>query len=427
MTLCFDKIAFLPHAAYDYSSIAEYTHKRAEFTMSEAWDIAAQVITNLLLFFLVMGMASTVRIADMKTQLRNFKAIGLGLFCQFVLLPFIGFAVIMIFNLPPPIGITLIIVVSSPGGSYSNWWCSIFNADLALSVSMTTFSTILSVGFLPLNLLMYSKAVYGDDKTADGESIMNSLNFGVIFISISVVIGAIGAGMLASAKFDNPRFHKFSYLAANVSGIALILFSTVLSFVGGGNSDTNSDAVNSGNDETAATYVAIALPCLVGLSCASVLATLVKLPKPERLTTAVECCYQNTGIATSAALSLFEGDDLKQAMRVPFVYGLTEAFSIAFYLMVFWKLGWSKAPRDEQFCKVITKSYEIQKDGAEGEDGGDDVDSDDHTNGGDEEGQRSSTSSKQNINEITMESDDALVESDRGALVEIVKVGEETE
>ena len=31
-------------------------------------------------------------------------------------------------------GITLLIVASSPGGSYSNLWCSLFNADLALSV-----------------------------------------------------------------------------------------------------------------------------------------------------------------------------------------------------------------------------------------------------------------------------------------------------
>lgn len=40
-------------------------------------------------------------------------------FCQFGLLPLFGYAVVMMFSLPPSVGITLLIVVSSPGGSYS--------------------------------------------------------------------------------------------------------------------------------------------------------------------------------------------------------------------------------------------------------------------------------------------------------------------
>ena len=67
--------------------------------------------------------ASTVDIRNMRQQLRNFKAVSIGVFCQFILLPFLGYAVVEMFQLPPSVGITLIIVVSSPGGSYSNWWC----------------------------------------------------------------------------------------------------------------------------------------------------------------------------------------------------------------------------------------------------------------------------------------------------------------
>lgn len=105
--------------------------------------------------------------------------------------------------------------------------------------------------------------------------------------------------------------------------------------------------------------VAIIIPCLLGLGVATVLPTLLGLPKPERLTTAVECCYQNTGIATSAALSLFSGDELALAMRVPTIYGFTEAIAIGVYLLVMWKLGWTKAPKDEKICTVIVKSYEL--------------------------------------------------------------------
>mmetsp|Transcript_7716 Transcript_7716/g.12722 ORF Transcript_7716/g.12722 Transcript_7716/m.12722 type:complete len:383 (+) Transcript_7716:204-1352(+) len=322
-------------------------------------SIGAQVAINVFLFLLVMGMASTVDIRIMRQQLRNFKAISIGLFCQFFLLPFFGYIITIAFNLPVPVGVTLIIVVSSPGGSYSNWWCSIFNADLGLSVSMTTASTLLSIGFLPMNLFIYTYAAYHSLESETGKSVMQSINFGVIFISIAVVITAIATGIFCSYKFDTPRWHKISYIGGNVSGIALIIFSTVLSFLGG----TDGSEPKPQETMTAirpADYIAIALPCVLGLVVATVLPTLLKLSKPERLTTAVECCYQNTGIATSAALALFSGNDLQLAMRVPTIYGFVEAISIGVYLLIFWKLGWSKAPKDEKICTVIVKTYEVQ-------------------------------------------------------------------
>lgn len=318
-------------------------------------DIGSQVVINLFLFLLVMGMASTVDIRIMRQQLRNCKAISIGLFCQFFLMPLFGYLVTIAFKLPVPVGVTLIIVVSSPGGSYSNWWCSILNADLGLSVSMTTASTFLSVGFLPLNLFIYTYAAYNSQESAQGGSLIKSINFGAIFISIAVVIGAIATGVFCSYKFDTPRWHKIAYLGGNLSGIALIIFSTVLSFVAADGSNPQETITNINPSD----YVAIAIPCLLALGVATILPTLLRLPKPERLTTAVECAYQNTGIATSAALSLFSGDDLQLAMRVPTMYGFVEAISIGLYLLIFWKLGWSKAPKDEKICTVIIKSYEV--------------------------------------------------------------------
>lgn len=285
----------------------------------------------------------------MKTQLRNIKAVSIGLFCQFFLLPFLGYIMVMIFSLPPTVGVTLIIVVSSPGGSYSNWWCSLLNADLALSVSMTTASTILSLGFLPLNLFVYSYAAYGQAETSSGESVFQSIDFSVVFISLGVVIGAIGTGVFCSWKFDTPRWHRIAYLGGNASGICLIIFSTVIAFVGGtGGDKPKPDEV--ADTKESVQYIAICLPCLFGLAIATVLARLFNLPRPERLTTAVECCYQNTGIATSAALSLFDGDDLKQAMRVPVVYGFVEQCPYAYIWSRFGKWVGRKRRRMKSFA-----------------------------------------------------------------------------
>ena len=80
-----------------------------------------ELVGNFLLFALVFGMSATVDIECMAKQVRNKNAILLGTFCQFILLPFLGFAVVNLLQLEAPLGITLLVVTSSPGGSYSNW------------------------------------------------------------------------------------------------------------------------------------------------------------------------------------------------------------------------------------------------------------------------------------------------------------------
>jgi hypothetical protein len=76
---------------------------------------------------------------------------------------------------------------------------------------------------------------------------------------------------------------------------------------------------------------------------------------------AVECCYQNTGIATSVAITMFQGDDLATAVGVPLFYGICEAVILAIYCLGAWKAGWTKAPKDENICVVIATSYEVQE------------------------------------------------------------------
>ena len=164
-----------------------------------------EVAGNVLLFALVFGMSATVDIKCLKEQLHNRNAILTGIFLQFVVLPLLGFAVVNILNLDSAIGITLLVVTSSPGGSYSNWWCSMFNADLALSVTMTAISTLLSVIFLPVNLLIYARYSYEAD-------VISSLDWTSLFVALAIVIGAIGLGLFCSAKIHSHKFNLVKFI-----------------------------------------------------------------------------------------------------------------------------------------------------------------------------------------------------------------------
>ncbi|KAL3943348.1 MAG: hypothetical protein SGBAC_002589 [Bacillariaceae sp.] len=308
--------------------------------------VLLEVTGNILLFLLVFGMSATVDIDCIRKQLTNRNALLLGAFCQFILLPFLGFLMVKLFDLDAEIGITLLVVTSSPGGSYSNWWCSMFNADLALSVTMTAISTLLSVAALPANLLLYAKFAYSADIT-------EQLDWRSLFTSLAVVIYAILFGLFCSWKVHSYKFNIVANKVGNIAGLALIFFSATVANTGG---DGEAEKIWSRGFKF---YAACALPCILGIVIASGLATLVDLKKPERITVAVECCYQNVGIATSVALSMFKGAEVKKAMGVPLFYGIVEAIFVGAFCIGGWKAGWTKAPRDVSFWKMIATTYEV--------------------------------------------------------------------
>ena len=80
------------------------------------------IVGNVLLFFLVFGMSATVDAKSLLSQLKNRKAIASGIFLQFIVLPLLGFVVVYTLGMNNAVGITLLVLTSSPGGSYSNWY-----------------------------------------------------------------------------------------------------------------------------------------------------------------------------------------------------------------------------------------------------------------------------------------------------------------
>lgn len=79
------------------------------------------IVGNILLGLLIFGMSSTVEFGHFKEQAKNYRAIATGCFLQFIVLPFLGFIVVKIADFEYYMGITLLIITSSPGGAYSNW------------------------------------------------------------------------------------------------------------------------------------------------------------------------------------------------------------------------------------------------------------------------------------------------------------------
>ena len=155
--------------------------------------------------------------------------------------------------------------------------CSLFNADLALSVAMTTVSTILSMGFLPLNLFIWITICYG-------ESV--GVPWSKLFVPLAVVVFAILGGLILSSqradraaggvrslnpnapaaetKGDAIDWSKVLNKVGNLSGVALIVYSTLASLSGGRDSDDDSEGPNSWLNMRPGFFIAVMTPCLLG-------------------------------------------------------------------------------------------------------------------------------------------------------------------
>ena len=280
-------------------------------------------------------------------------------------MPLLGYLSVLLLmhqgGLTEPMAISLLIVTASPGGSYSNWWCSMFNADLALSITMTAIGTLCSSIMLPANLILYVNAAFGfgsrsKESSEDGGSVLGNIDWASLFISLAIVVGAIASGLFASFKFSSHRFNRFANKMGSLAGVLLVVFSALLSSL---SNDKNAQIYG----QPWSFYVGVSMPCVVGLFIATMFSVISKLRRPEVITVGVECCYQNVGIATSAVVSMFS-DPVKrgQALCVPLFYGLVEAFVLGLYCIIAWKCGWTKAPRDDKFCVMIMATYEVEDD-----------------------------------------------------------------
>ena len=75
-------------------------------------------------------------------------------------------------------------------------------------------------------------------------------------------------------------------------------------------------------------------------------------------TVSVECCYQNTGIAITSCLTIFSGEDQRNALGVPFFYTGMQTLIVGLFCLLSWKIGWTKAPANENVFKMIYGNYQ---------------------------------------------------------------------
>jgi BASS family bile acid:Na+ symporter len=150
-------------------------------------------IAPICLALIMLGLGLGLSVKDFTRILRTPKDFFVGFFSQLVILPIIALGVALVLNLPTPIAIGLMIIAAAPGGVTSNVLTKFANGDVALSISLTAVTSLLSIISVPF-IVINSANFFGVSITADISMTGIALKMALV-VMIPVIIGMIIRGL----------------------------------------------------------------------------------------------------------------------------------------------------------------------------------------------------------------------------------------
>lgn len=235
-----------------------------------------------LLGLIMFGMGMTLQMPALKQAFSQPKPLLIGLGLQFAIMPLLGVALATLFALSPAVAAGLILVGACPGGTASNVMVYLARGNTALSIAMTTLSTLIAPIFTPMLMQLYAQAILPVD-------------VGGLFISIlQMVLLPVVLGLLVKAFM--PKIAQQS--ARIMPAFSILAIMAIIACV---------VALNISNIQTMGVTIlcAVVLHNLLGLSLGYSLAKLFSLDESSSRAIAIEVGMQNSGLAAVLAHTHF--------------------------------------------------------------------------------------------------------------------------
>lgn len=234
-----------------------------------------------LLQIIMFGMGTTMSYDDFLGVVKMPKAVIVGLVCQFTIMPCLGFSIARAFNFPPEIAAGIILVGCSPSGLASNVMSYIAKANVALSITITSFATLLAPILTPLLM-----------KLLGGQFI--EIDFWSMTYDISkMIIIPVGVGFLVN-KFLAGKADWLQKVLPIVSMAGIAVIIVIITAVGQKSLQTVGVAL----------VFATLLHNIGGFILGYWGARLFKLPEQDCRTVAIEVGLQNAGLASGLAKAM---------------------------------------------------------------------------------------------------------------------------
>ncbi|GAA4425436.1 bile acid:sodium symporter family protein [Georgenia halophila] len=251
------------------------------FLLPETFTGLAPAI-NPLLGVIMFGMGLTLTPPDFKLVVRRPLPVLLGVVAQFSIMPLLGLAVSVLLGLDPELAAGVILVGCAPGGTASNVVAFLAKGDTALSVTMTSVSTLLAPLLTPVLALWLA----GQYMPVDG--------VGMAITIVQIVLLPVGLGLAVRLLLPRLTVRALPVLPwISVTAIAVVVAAVVA-----GSADRIIEA-------GLLVLAAVVLHNCLGYAVGYGFAALTRQPERVRRTMSIEVGMQNSGLAAGLADAYF--------------------------------------------------------------------------------------------------------------------------
>ena len=231
-----------------------------------------------LIQLIMFGMGTSMSLQDFAGVVKMPKGVIVGVLGQFTIMPLIGFTLASVSGFPPEIAAGMILIGCSPSGMASNVMSYLAKANLALSITITSITTLLAPFITPLLMKLLAGAMVEIDVLK------------MMWDIIKMVIFPIGAGLL----FNKLLAGKSAWLDKAMPMVSMFGIALILAII-----------TAAGRDSLLTIGPVLILFVLIHNSFGYFLGywggRLFRMPERDCRTIAIEVGMQNAGLASGLA------------------------------------------------------------------------------------------------------------------------------
>ena len=150
----------------------------------------ATKIAPLGLAFIMLGLGMSLTIQDFIRVYKIPKDFLVGFICQLILLPIVAFLLIKLLNTPAELAIGVMLIAAAPGGVTSNILTKFANGDVALSISLTAITSLISIVSVPI--IVFNSIDFFEITNVSKDISMTGIALKMFFVvTVPVIIGMI--------------------------------------------------------------------------------------------------------------------------------------------------------------------------------------------------------------------------------------------
>ncbi len=250
-------------------------------------------IMNVSLAIIMFGVALELTIDDFKKVAKNPKGTIIGLASQFLLLPALTFLMVIVIQPHPSFALGMMMVAACPGGNISNFFSLLAKGNAALSVSMTAFSTLLSIFMTPFNFAFWA-SLYGPTNAILTEIHLN------LFEVFRIIVLILGIPLILGMALRHYKDKLSKMISPYIKNFGIVFFAgfVIVAF--------------SMNFENFINYVHLVMLLVllhnsIALMSGYGLGYLFKLPRKDRKSISIETGIQNSGLGLLLIFNFFDG------------------------------------------------------------------------------------------------------------------------